>query len=315
MLTDVVALVHDEVEPFDLGVVFELFGVDRTDDGVPAVDFAVCAPQVGPLPTPGGFDVVVRHDLRRAASADLVVVPAGAPSRAATPAVAAALRDAVARGARVMSVCTGAFTLADAGLLDGRAATTHWRHCAELASRFPGVEVRPDVLYVEDGPVVTSAGTAAGIDAGLQVWRREHGSAVAARVARRMVVPPQRDGGQAQFIARQVPECEAETLAPVLLWAVEHLEEDLDVPTLASRAAMSPRTFARRFRDETGTTPAAWVVRQRVHAAEELLEQTDLTVEQVAHRVGFGNAATLRHHFVRVRGIAPLAYRRRFGAA
>lgn len=315
MVTNVVALVHDVVEPFDLGVAFELFGVDRTEDGVPPVDFAVCAPEPGPLPSTAGVDVVVRHDLSRAQEADLVVVPAGSPARSAPPAVRVALQDALARGARVMSVCTGAFTLADAGLLDGRECTTHWRHCEELAARFPRVRVRPDVLYVEDGPVVTSAGTAAGIDAGLHVWRSAHGSAVAAAVARRMVVSPQRDGGQAQFIVRQVPDCEAETLGPVLAWAAEHLDVELDVTTLSRRAAMSSRTFARRFRDETGTTPAAWVTRQRVHAAEELLERTDLAVEQVAHRVGFASAAALRHHFARVRGLAPLEYRRRFGAA
>ena len=178
--------------------------------------------------------------------------------------VAEALQRVVARGARVLSVCSGAFTLGEAGLLDGRACTTHWRHTTELAERFPLAQVVPEVLYVDAGQVVTGAGTAAGIDACLHLWRQEHGSRVAGAVARRMVVPPQRDGGQAQFIARAVPDCEAETLGPLLTWIVEHLDEELGVDALARPALMSPRTFARRFREETGTTPHSWVTHQRV---------------------------------------------------
>lgn len=312
MLGNVAVLVYDGVAPFELGVVCEAFGVDRRDDGVPLVDFAVCAPRPGRVATDGGFSIVVEHGLDRLEQADLVCVPAMPRTPGLPEGVAEALQRVVARGARVLSVCSGAFTLGEAGLLDGRACTTHWRHTTELAERFPLAQVVPEVLYVDAGQVVTGAGTAAGIDACLHLWRQEHGSRVAGAVARRMVVAPQRDGGQAQFIARAVPDCEAETLGPLLTWIVEHLDEELGVDALARRALMSPRTFARRFREETGTTPHSWVTHQRVAAAEELLERSDLSVEQVAARVGFGNAATLRQQFSRVRGISPQQYRRQF---
>ena len=212
----------------------------------------------------------------------------------------------------MLSVCTGAFVLGQAGLLDGRACTTHWMHTDELAERFPRAEVRPGVLYVDEGTVVTSAGSAAGLDACLHLWREDHGAAVASAVARRMVVPPQRDGGQAQFIRSAVPSCDEETLGGLLVWMLEHLDEPLTVTSLARTASMSERTFARRFRAETGTTPHAWLTLQRVIRAEELLETTDLSVERVADAVGFGGAAALRHHFTRVRGLSPQQYRRQF---
>jgi len=222
-----------------------------------------------------------------------------------------ALRDAHARGAWVLSICSGAFALGDAGLLDGRRCTTHWLHAAALAARFPHATVDPDVLFVEDDRIITGAGTAAGIDACLHLVRRELGAAAAASVARRMVVPPQRDGGQAQYVETPLPPV-ADTLAPLLTWMLEHLDDDLGVPELAARALMSPRTFARRFRAETGATPAAWVARQRVARAQELLERTDAPVDEVARRVGFGTGALLRHHFARTLGTTPLAYRRQF---
>ena len=219
------------------------------------------------------------------------------------------LRDAVDRGAWVMSVCSGAFTLGAAGILDGRDCTTHWRHAAELAQAHPLARVDPDVLYVRDGTVITSAGTAAGIDAALYLVRTELGSAVATTIARRMVVPPHRDGGQRQFIDRPVPTTTAESLGPVLTWMVEHLDEAFTVDDLARRSAMSPRTFARRFVAETGTTPHQWVTDQRVLRARRLLEDTDLPVEAVARDAGFGSAALLRHHFTRCTGITPTAFR------
>ncbi|MFT4083735.1 MAG: helix-turn-helix domain-containing protein [Nocardioides sp.] len=317
MLTNVAALVYGGVAPFELGVLCEAFGIDRRDDGIPLIDFDVCGPDAGPVRSSVGFSINVEHGLERLATADLIGVPANhvgdTPIDQDTPEeVLVALRAAYRRGARIVSICSGAFVLGDAGLLDERECTTHWKHTADLARRFPRARVVPEVLYVDSGQIITSAGTAAGLDACLHIWRQEYGAAVAAAVARRMVVPPQRDGGQAQFISRPVADCEAETLGPLLEWILEHLHTELDVEGLAGRVAMSPRTFARRFRAETGATPYAWITSQRVRRAEELLERTDHPVEQIAGQVGFGNAAALRHHFTRVRGLSPQAYRRRF---
>ncbi|MCD4534839.1 helix-turn-helix domain-containing protein [Nocardioides sp. cx-169] len=312
MLTNVATLVYDGVAPFELGVLCEAFGIDRRDEGVPSLDFAVCGPVVGAVPTTMGFSINVDRGLDRLEEADLIAVPAMPRGGIVPDGVVTALRRAHERGARILSVCSGAFTLGAAGLLDGRDCTTHWRYTEELARRFPLARVVPEVLYVDSGDVVTSAGSAAGLDAALHVWRQEYGAAVASAVARRMVVPPQREGGQAQYIVRAVPECRAETLGPVLQWIAEHLDDDLGVDALARRAHMSSRTFARRFRDETGTTPHSWVTAQRVQAAEELLERSDASVDRIAAEVGFGNAATLRHHFTRVRGVSPQQYRRQF---
>ena len=311
MLTSVAVLVGPGVEPFELGLLCELFGPDRRDGGVPLLDLAVVTARPGRVPTSAGFALEVADGLDRAAAADLVAVAPFGRDDEVPPAVLDALRDAVARGARVLSVCTGAFLLGRAGLLDGRRCTTHWMHAAELARRYPLAEVDPGVLYVEDGPVVTSAGSAAGIDAGLHVLRTELGAAAAATVARRMVVPPHRDGGQAQFVATPLPACADDDIAPLLAWALEHLGEDLGVDRLARRARMSVRTFARRFADATGTSPGAWVNRQRLARARELLELTDLSVDAVAEQVGWGSAAALRHHFAGL-GTTPLAYRRTF---
>ncbi|HVX54258.1 helix-turn-helix domain-containing protein [Nocardioides sp.] len=311
-LRSVAALLWDGVAPFEFGVLCEAFGIDRTDDGIPHLEFAICAPTPGPVHTSLGFTIGVPDGLERLDQADLIGVPAMRRDVPLPAGVGDALRRAHARGARILSVCSGAFALGEAGLLDGLECTTHWKHTDELAARFPEAKVVPEVLYVDAGQVVTSAGTAAGVDACLHIWRQEYGAAVASAVARRMVVPPQRDGGQAQYIARAVPECDAETFGPLLEWIVANLGEELDVESLARRSAMSPRTFARRFRAETGATPHAWVTRQRVLRAEELLEQTDRPVEWIAHRVGFANAATLRHHFLRARGVSPQSYRRSF---
>ncbi len=313
-VSNVAVLVYDGVAPFELGVLCEAWGLDRSDDGVPTFDFAVCTPQPGPVTTTHGFGLEVAHGLDRVATADLVAVPAMPRDRPVPPGVLDALRAAHERGARVLSVCTGAFVLGSAGLLDGRRCTTHWRYAAELATRFPDAEIDPDVLYVDDDPLITSAGSAAGLDACLHLMRKDFGAKVATTVARRMVVPPHRDGGQAQFVRSAVPEeCESDALAPVLTWMTEHLDAEVTVDDLARRALMSPRTFARRFRDETGTTPHQWLVHQRVLFSEQLLEETDLSIDEVARRSGFGNGAGLRHHFTRVRGTSPAAYRRTFG--
>lgn len=313
MLRTVAAVVLPHVAPFELGVVCEIFGIDRSDTGGPAFDLTLCTPVPGRVPTKLGMELVVEAPLEAAAGVDLVVVPAYGDDRDVPQAVLELLREAEQRGAWVMSVCSGAFALGRAGLLDGRRCTTHWMYTDELATRFPAARVDPSVLYVEDRRVITSAGTAAGIDAGLHLVRRELGASAAAVIARRMVVPPHRDGGQAQYIEAPLPEGDGQgELEPVLAWALEHLGDELTVPRLARRAQMSERTFARRFRATTGTTPAGWVARQRLQRAQELLESTDLPVDEVARRAGFGAAAALRHHFARQLGTSPQAYRRTF---
>ncbi|MGH3385141.1 MAG: GlxA family transcriptional regulator, partial [Nocardioidaceae bacterium] len=294
-LKTVAALVYDGVAPFELGVLCEAWGVDRTDTGGPSFDFAVCTPEPGRVTTSMGFALDVSDGLDRLAEADLVAVPAVPRDRSAPVVVLEALRDAYHRGARIMSVCSGAFALGDAGLLDGRDCTTHWLFASELAERFPKARVNQDVLYVDDDPIITSAGSAAGLDACLHLIRKEYGARAAVNVARRMVVPPHRDGGQAQFVETPVSMPDADTLAPVLTWMQEHLDQDLQVAQLARRASMSARTFARRFRAETGTTPHQWVTSQRLVLAERLLEGSDAPIETVAARSGFGNAAVLRH--------------------
>jgi transcriptional regulator GlxA family with amidase domain len=312
MLTNVAVLAFDGVAPFELGVLCEAWGVDRSAHGVPTLDFAVCAPGPGQVATSMGFGLTVEHGLTRVAQADLVCVPAQHRDWRVPDEVIEVLRETVDRGARVLSVCSGAFVLGEAGLLDDRACTTHWMYTDELQSRFPAARVVPEVLYVDEDPVITAAGSAAGLDACLHLWRKEYGARVASMVARRMVVSPQREGGQAQYIARAVPDCSAETLGPLLTWIIENIAEDHSVEALARRSNMSARTFARRFRAETGATPHAWVTYQRVMAAEELLESSDASVEWIASEVGFGNAAIMRQHFARVRGVSPQGYRQSF---
>ena len=313
MLRSVAAIVLPGIAPFELGVVCEIFGIDRTDTGGPVFDFTLCTPTPGVVPTKLGMDLVVHEGLAATATADLVVMPAYSAEREVPEEVLEVLRAAERRGAWLLSVCSGAFALARAGLLDGRRCTTHWMYTDQLARDYPLAQVDPAVLYVEDRRVVTSAGTAAGIDAGLHLVRRELGAAAAAAIARRMVVPPHRDGGQAQYIDSPVPTPGGGELAPLLAWISEHLADEITVPVLARRARMSERTFARRFRAETGTTPALWTARQRLLRAQELLEETDLPVEEVGRRSGFGGAAGLRHHFARELGTNPQAYRRTFG--
>jgi transcriptional regulator GlxA family with amidase domain len=338
----VVALVSAGVIVLDLAAPAHLFGVVD-----PArYSFALAAERPGAVMSSSGFPIVAEHGLEELGRAGTIVVPgsAGAEEQTPPPAVLDALREAAARGARIVSVCAGAFALAHAGLLDGRRATTHWADAELLASRFPRVTVDPDVLYVDEGQVLTSAGIAAGLDLCLHVVRRDHGAEVAADFARRTVIAPHRDGGQAQFIeapvnararlaaggaasgvARAAGRGDAESSAdfarlapgPVPLdatraWALERLHEPLPVDRLAAHAHVSPRTFARRFRAENGTTPAQWLLHQRVLAARRLLERSDAPVEQVAADCGFGSAASLRAHFARATRTSPTAYRRAF---
>ncbi len=315
----VAVLVAHGVHPFELSVACEVFGVDRSDLADPWYGFRVVAGEGAPVRTSvAGVTIGTPWRLDDLDAADTIVVPAwqdqrGRPSEA----ILDALRAAQARGARIISVCTGAFVLAHAGLLDGRRATTHWLDTEALAVAFPGVTVDPGVLYVDAGDgIYTSAGAAAGIDLMLHIVRLDHGPEVANTVARRMVVPPHRDGGQAQYVEAPVARDLADnSLGTVLDWAVEHLDEPLTVDQLARRANMSQRTFARKFRGATGTTPLQWLLAQRIRLAQDLLETSDLSVEIVATDCGFGSATILRTHFRRVLDTTPLGYRRTFRQA
>lgn len=310
----VACIVQDGFAPFEFGVACEAFGLDRTDDGVPSFDFRVVAADPGEVRSSIGFTINVADDLDFAATADLVVVCPVPRDRwqSIDPRVAEVLQGAVRRNAWLLSVCSGAFALAAAGVLDGRRATTHWKYTNDMTRMYPDIDVDPDVLFVQDGRIITSAGTAAGLDACLHLLRQEIGAELTNRVARRMVVPPQRDGGQAQYIDRPVPEVQSDSLAVVTEWAMENLGEDLSVEQLASRAHMSPRTFARRFKADHGATPAAWLARQRIIHAQRLLERTDLGLDTIAAECGFGSAAVLRQNFARVLGTTPTAYRSTF---
>jgi transcriptional regulator GlxA family with amidase domain len=303
------------VGSFGLGVCAEVFGYDRTRMGLPEFDFALVTEAPGVLRTDTGIPITVENGLERLVRSDIVSITAWELfERVPSPALLEAFREAHARGATIVSHCTGAFVLAQAGLLDGKRVTTHWRYAGELAARFPSVTVDPSVLYVDNGQIITGAGTAAGVDTLLHLVRREWGAAAANALAREMVVPPHRDGGQAQFIDAPVPAYEDDLLGAVLEWATGHLAEDISVDVLARRALMSPRSFARRFKATTGTTPHAWLLGRRLAAAEALLEGTDAPVEEVARLVGFGTAAGLREQFARRRGVSPRAYRQTFRA-
>ena len=313
MLRNVAVIALPEVAIFELGVLCELFGYDRSAEGLPKYDFAVCTPDGRPVATHAGFHITPSHDIGIVDTADLVAVAPYEDGAEPPAEVVDALRRAADRGAWVMSVCTGAFALGAAGLLDDRRCTTHWRHTDELARRFPAAKVDPNVLYVADDNILTSAGTAASIDCGLHLVREVHGSAVATALARRMVVPPHRDGGQAQYIETPVaPTVDAPTLQPLIGDLLNCLDEQHSVESLAARVHMAPRTFARRFRAETGATPHDWLISQRVLLARRLLEETELGVDAIAARVGFGSAATLRHHFTNRMHTTPQAYRSTF---
>jgi len=312
MLERVSALVLDGVAPFEFGVICEVFGIDRSGDGVPNFDFKVCGPEPGKaLRTTVGASLVPDHGYDGLIGVDLVAIPAIAGLEYPQEALDA-VRAAAESGSIILTVCSGAFVVGAAGLLDGRKCTTHWMHADQLAALHPTADVDRNVLFVDDGNLITSAGTAAGIDACLHLVRRELGSEVTNIIARRMVVPPQRDGGQRQYIDQPIPMRCSEGFAPQLDWVLANLDKPHTVATLAKRASMSARTFARRFVEETGRTPMQWVTDQRVLYARRLLEETDLDIDRVAERSGFGTATLLRHHFRRIIGVTPSDYRRSF---
>ncbi|WP_328424275.1 transcriptional regulator FtrA [Micromonospora sp. NBC_00389] len=315
----VAVLAYPGMSVFETGIVTEVFGLPRPEFDVDWYDLVVCAERPGPVPVVGGASLHTPYGLAELAAAQTVIVP-GVPDVTADPSseLVSALRRAHRRGARIMSICSGAFALAGAGLLDGRRATTHWQYAELLARRYPRVEVDPDVLYLDDGDVLTSAGSAAGLDLCVHVVRRDHGSAIANAVARRLVIPPHRDGGQAQFVEAPVTtDPDDDRIAASIDWALAHLAEPLTVAQIAGRAHMSPRTYLRHFARATGTSPIRWLIDQRVRASLALLEETDGPVERIAGAVGFDTPVTYRHHFGRVMLTSPSAYRRAFrtGAA
>jgi transcriptional regulator GlxA family with amidase domain len=306
-------LVYEGVDTFELGVACETFGDVPPIPGIPWYSLSICAATPGPVTTDGGFVMYAPHGLERLRKVDTVIVPPTDFFNRIPTEVYTALRQAHLRGARIVSFCTGAFVLAEAGLLDGRRATTHWSECAALARDYPRVAVEPDVLYVDEGDVLTSAGSAAAIDLCLHIVRADFGADVATKLARELVVSPQREGGQAQFIDTPLPILDGFSLfANTVAWLQEHLGEPVTVEELAARSAMSPRTFARRFVASTGTTPYQWLLRERVLFAQRLLETTDLPIEVVATKSGFGTPGAMRTYFRRTVHTSPQAYRRAF---
>jgi AraC family transcriptional regulator, transcriptional activator FtrA len=312
----VVVIVDENSNPFELGCATEVFGLRRPEVGRELYEFRLCSPEPDILMRDGFFTLTGVAGLAAAETADTLIVPnrpdTDVPRR---PAVLAAVRRAHARGARLVGFCSGAFTLAEAGVLDGRRATAHWQWADSFRARFPAVRLESDVLFVDDGDILTSAGSAAALDLGLHLVRRDHGAEIANSVSRRLVFAAHRDGGQRQFVERPVPDLPDESLAPVLAWAQERLDEPLTVADLAARAAVSPATLHRRFRAELGTTPLVWLTGERLTLARRLIERGEPGFDAVARRSGLGTAANLRALLRRETGLNPQAYRRRFGPA
>ncbi|MEV0621264.1 helix-turn-helix domain-containing protein [Nonomuraea sp. NPDC050404] len=310
----VAVLAFEGTVAFDLAIPCQVFAAARQPDLSPAYEVRVCAarPVTATAWDQELFCLNPTHGLADALDADTVIVPGGDPERPPAPEVLRVVRAVAERGGRVASICTGAFVLAAAGLLDGRRATTHWRLADRLARDFPEIEVDPSVLYVDEGDVLTSAGVAAGLDLCLHLVRRDLGAATASGTARAIVMPPQRSGGQAQFIEYRDPDGDPDDLAPTLRWMQDHLGEPLTLAGIAAHAAMSTRSLSRRFRARMGLTPLQWLLEQRVQRVRELLETTDLPVERIARTTGFGSVEALRHHFAKQVGTTPRAYRTTF---
>ncbi len=312
----VVALAYDRLCTFEFGCTVELFALERPELGVDWYEFAVCAIEPGPIRAMGGITVQASFDLTLLERADTIVIPGWRDAAEAPPeALLEQLRAAHARGARLCSICSGVFVLAAAGLLDGQRATTHWRYADQLARRYPAIEVLPDDLYVDSGQLITSAGSAAGLDMLLHLVRRDFGAQVGNLVAQRLVVAPHREGGQAQFLPRPMAHDERGRLSRLMDWVRTHPAATHTVATMAKRAAMSPRTLQRQFQDATGMGPIEWLVRERIAIVKDLLETADLPLAQVAERAGFGSEESLRHHFRRLAATTPGAYRRQFSNA
>ncbi|MFF3819690.1 GlxA family transcriptional regulator [Streptomyces bluensis] len=316
----VVVLARDGLLPFELGIPHRIFGRSRDATGRHLYEVVTCSIRPpGPVRTDADFAIQVEHGPEALATADTVIVPASYKlgpvfkEGVLSDELAAALAH-IRPGTRLASICTGVYVLAAAGLLDGRPATTHWSNAERLQRLFPRIEVDPDVLFIDDGDVLTSAGVAAGIDLCLHMVRRDHGAAVANEVARHTVVPPYRDGGQAQYIERPVPDPQAATTTTARAWALGRLHEPIQLRDMAARESMSVRTFTRRFRAETGVSPGQWLTQQRVERARHLLESSDLSIDQVAHDAGFGTAQSMRQHLQAALGVTPTAYRRTFRA-
>jgi AraC family transcriptional activator FtrA len=309
----VVALAYDRLCTFEFGCTVELFALERPELGVDWYDFAVCAVEEGPIRAAGGITVQAPYRPELLALADTIIIPGWRDAdELPPPPLLAWIRAAHARGARLCSICSGVFVLAAAGVLDGQRATTHWRYAERLAQRHPRIEVQPDHLYVDNGQVITSAGSAAGLDMLLHLVRRDHGARIGNLVAQRLVVAPHREGGQAQFLPRPMAQGEQGRLSKLMDWLRSHPAQQHTVASMAQRAAMSPRTLQRQFQQATGLGPVEWLIRERVAIVKEMLEEPDVPLAQIAERAGFGSEESLRHHFRRLAATTPGAYRKRF---
>lgn len=312
----VVALAYDQLCTFEFGCVVEIFALARPELGVDWYRFAVCAEEKGPIRAMGGISVTASHSLALLGRADTIIIPGWRDAAEPPPRnLLRRLQAAHARGARLASICSGVFVLAAAGLLEGRAATTHWRYAKLLQQQYPGIDVHPNALYVDEGQILTSAGSAAGLDMMLHLVRRDHGAKVANTVAQRLVMPPFRLGDQAQFVARPVPSEDAARLSRLMDWVRAHPAIPHSVDSMARRAAMSARTLQRQFQESTGLSPVAWLTRERVELAKELLECTRKPMAHVSALAGFGSEESFRRHFRLVAGTTPTAFRKQFGTA
>ncbi len=311
----VVALAYDRLCTFEFGCVVEVFALERPELGVDWYQFAVCAIEPGPIRAAGGFGIDAPYTPELLAQADTIIIPGWRDAdEAPPPALLAQLRAAHLRGARLCSICSGVFVLAAAGLLDGLRATTHWRYTAKLAQRYPAITVLPDDLYVDAGQIITSAGSAAGLDMLLHLVRRDYGARIGNLVAQRLVVAPHREGGQAQFLPRPMAHDEQGRLSKLMDWLRRHPAQAHTVASMAERALMSPRTLQRQFQAATGLGPIEWLIHERIAVVKELLESPDMPLALVAERAGFGSEESLRHHFRRLAATTPGAYRRQFAS-